>query len=626
MVHDVIRSTWRPRRPRTLPRLIAALVLVIAATAPSTGVAQAADPVVLKVGLVEEPNTSNVNQCCMSSLALRLTYNGLAAMPFGGGLEPEYAESWTTSEDGLTWTFKIRPDMQWSDGEPADATDAAFTFNYLIDSIGDPNEVGQGYNTTFWWKDADGKSNIESATAPDPLTLIVKTRTPLGIFLYNNFFVLPEHIWKDVSYEEAMTTFQAEPPIVGSGPFILTEWVHGQSQRLVRNEHYWGGRPAIDEILVVYYQTQDAVVSALKAGEIDLAWGLPAAQLDTLAADASLETISAATTWYTYLALNTRGTAGGSSTDAGADPAFRDAISHAIDRQAIVDRVYNGNAQVGVGLVAPLDATYYTGMPDLIRPFDIELAKQKLDAAGYALGSDGARLDKAGKPLNLKLVVWPDADTVTAGQFVAEWLGQLGIEVTPVSLEIGAYFDIVYGNHEFDLDLGFRSPPGTPVVFVNVEAGSPDGWYPQEYADLYQKFAQETDPDAATAIGQELDRMFYEGAGTVVLAYRQDVQAHATGTFEGWTRTPAEIGPFLQTNAFSSIAPFFTGLTLASAASPEPSAGEATGPIASGSPQASPGPDAPASSSDSTSLIVGAIVLVAVVGGGALWLRGRRNK
>jgi peptide/nickel transport system substrate-binding protein len=614
----------RLARSRRLARVFAAFLLVAASTLTSGSGARAADPVVLRLGTTFEQNTSNVNQCCMDFLGLRVGYNGLAAMLFGGGLGPEYAESWTTSADGLTWTFKIRPNMKWSDGEPADATDAAFTFNYMIDSIGDENELGQGFNNTYWWKDADGKSAIESVTTPDPLTLVVKTTVPLGTFLYNNYFVLPEHVWKDIPYAEAMTTFQTEPPIVGTGPFILTEWKHGQYVRLVRNEYYWGDRPEVDEILIITYKSLDAVVAALQAGEIDLANGIDANRYDTLAADPNLEVIAARTPWYTYLGFNTLGTAGGASNDAGADPAFREAINYAMDTATIVDKVYNGRAEPGVGVVAPIDTTFYTGLPDVIRPFDIDVAKQKLDAAGYPAGPDGKRLDKSGKPLELKLISGTRPDALATTQFVVGWLAALGIAVTPLALDDAAYNEVLWTTRAWDLDVGWHSTPGGPPSFsIHTPPDCTNCWAPDEYLDLYDQFIRATDPQTSVDLGHQLDQMGYEAAAEVVLAYFNDIQAHRVDTFTGWTHTPADGGPYFILDAFSSIHPFFTGLTLASSASPEPSSGGPTGPVDSGAPQASPGPDGTSGSGGSTTVLVAAAVLVVIIGGGLIWRRRR---
>ncbi len=136
---------------------------------------------------------------------------------------------------------------------------------------------------------------------------------------------------------------------------------------------------------------------------------------------------------YTELGFNTYGTGtgktikdGGASTKALQDADFRDALGYAIDKQTLVDKVLGGYGEPGTTEVPPFQTRWHVE-PDHPRTFDIELAKQKLDAAGYVLNADGKRLDKQGKPINLSLV-FPDSDAnyPQAAQFIQAWFAGAG--------------------------------------------------------------------------------------------------------------------------------------------------------------------------------------------------------
>ncbi|TIN04231.1 MAG: ABC transporter, partial [Mesorhizobium sp.] len=110
-------------------------------------------------------------------------------------------KEWSVGEDNLTWTFKIWPDLKWSDGKPATAQDAAFTYNYLRDSMGKPDELNVGWNNT------SGLEHVKSITAVDDGTLQIVTKVPTRWPIDNTTMIVPEHIWKDISYADARGTF-----------------------------------------------------------------------------------------------------------------------------------------------------------------------------------------------------------------------------------------------------------------------------------------------------------------------------------------------------------------------------------------------------------------------------------
>ncbi len=160
---------------------------------------------------------------------------------------PGYAESWTQSTDGLTWTFKIRDGMKWSDGQPATAADAAWTLQYYLDAQKKEVSLGYGYLDPYVTNAA-----ITAVKATDPTTLTVTTSRKNDRILQMYLPILPEHVWKDVTVDK-VGDFVNKPPVVGTGPYQVVDWKNGQSARLVRNKSYWGPQGAADEIVFQFF-------------------------------------------------------------------------------------------------------------------------------------------------------------------------------------------------------------------------------------------------------------------------------------------------------------------------------------------------------------------------------------
>src|SRR4249919_1741475 len=147
------------------------------------------------------------------------------------------------------------------------------------------------------------------------------------------------------------------------------------------------------------------MVQAFKSGEIDYVRTISADQFAVLTGQSHIVTVAGKSNGWTELGFNTYGTGtgktikgGGPSTKALLDPAFRDALGYAVDHQALVDRVLGGYGDVGTTMVPPILTDWHVE-PDHPRTFNIDMAKQKLDAAGYPLDANGKRLDKQGKPI-----------------------------------------------------------------------------------------------------------------------------------------------------------------------------------------------------------------------------------
>ena len=324
--------------------------------------------------------------------------------------------------------------MKWSDGQPATAEDAAWTLQYYLDAQKAEVSLGYGYLDPYVTNAA-----ITAVKATDPTTLTVTTSRKNDRILQMYLPILPKHVWKDVKIDK-VGDFVNKPPVVGTGPYQVVEWKNGQSARLVRNKSYWGPQGAADEIVFQFFpDATNAMVDAFKNGELDYIRNPTGLQFDQLKTLPGVVAINAAGNGFTQINFNCYDKDipdGGASTKAFRDPAFRAALGYAIDRKALITRVLNSYGVDGTTQVPAWQRAWHVE-PNDVRQFDLTVAAQKLEEAGYPL-KDGVRYDKEGKPLNLSLM-FPDSDASypKVAQFITDWFGQIGIKVTSRSTDSG---------------------------------------------------------------------------------------------------------------------------------------------------------------------------------------------
>ena len=626
-------------------RPVAASLLAASLLLPAAGPVAAADPVVLRAGTTQDLDASNPYQTALvvGYEAFQLTYNLLT--DFGPNLEPApgYAESWTRDADGVT--FKIRPGMKWSDGQPATAADACFSWQLGLDAIANDTNVGLGYLDP-----ALTDAGVTKVECLDDTTMKVSTTDTSDRIFQIYMPIIPKHVWGTFDYK-TIADEKFDAPLVGTGPYTLAEWKTGEYARFVRNPNYWGTQAYQDEVVIQFFKGADTMVQALKAGEIDYARDPNPDQLKQLASQPGITTGAGTSNGWTQLAFNSYGTGtgktiegGGPSTKALLDPAFRDALGYAVDRQTLLDRVWGGFGEVGTTIVPPV-LTQWHVQPDKLRTFDIALAKQKLDAAGYVLDGSGNRLDKEGKPITLRLYM-PDSDEnyPKIAQFVADWYGQLGVKVVTQVYDSATLTDLLLppeaggeGNKAaYDIELWGWSGNPDPNALLQIfrcdaiGSSSDSNWCDPEFDKMYDAQTAAKTADERKAILATMQNLVYDQAVYDVLAYDASLYAYRTDRFAGWTNQPANGTPLF---TYSTLG--YTVLTSAAAAatpSPEPSAAAPSAGASAGAsaaataaPSATPAPSGTSSGGDSSStLIIAGLVVVVVVVGGLLIARRRK--
>jgi peptide/nickel transport system substrate-binding protein len=409
---------------------------------------------------------------------------------------PGIAESWDVSPDKKTVTFKLIEGAKWSDGEPITSKDV----KYSLDKLGTDSLIFSGYT-----------SNVTSIETPDEHTVVVKTKQPDarmigGLFIY----MIPEHVYGKVPLKELKKDFQPPLPMVGSGPYVVTEFEHGRILRMERNPNFRGEKPAFDEIQFIKYGSADAVERALRLGEIDAIPEAQAPSLEKLGQAENVKTDRAPSPSFTQLTFNLCSEE--NCPDAKFNPAVQDrtvrqAIAYAIDRERVNTIATRGTSFPGHGILPQYYKSWYEQPADDY-PFDPDKANQMLDDAGWTRDGDGTRA-KGGVELSFDLFVRSESpENIQAAKLVAEQAREIGVEfkVQVVSVdkltEITTRFVGDKPAPDFDTFIwGWGGDPYDPsallqLITTDQIGGSSDAFYSNpEYDRLFDEQAGEFDHD-----------------------------------------------------------------------------------------------------------------------------------
>lgn len=574
------RGTRSPRpRRRAWPAVLAALaVSLLPATGGWSGNAAAAEPdrVTFTVGITQDIDSLNPFTGIVASAYEIYQLNYETLTDYGQAdfaAQPSLAESWEVSEDGLTWTYNIRSGVTWSDGEPLTARDVAYSFNRVMKGKYEQTNYGSYV------------SQLTSVEATDDQTVVMKVGSPSPTMLHLGVYVLPEHVWKDIDAKE-VTDYTNEPGpegIVGSGPFVVKEHKKGQFIRLERNERYRGEKPKIDDLVFRVFSNEDSLAQALRRGEIDFADNLGANVYESLDGAEGVTTFPAAFSGFDEIAFNVGaaledGTPIGDGHPALEDQRVRVAIAHAIDTEALVERVLGGHGTPGTTVIPPIYEDLHYDPGSATYPFDPQEAGRLLDEAGYVKGADGVRTMPAGGPdagrkLSFRLLGRSGAqNSQRTVQFVEGWLEDVGIEVKTKIVSEDALVEIV-GEGRFDMfEWGWvvepdpdyqlstftcanRSYKDGGSVFANLS----DSFFCDEgYDALYAQQKQQIDPAERAATVQEMQKILYEQAPYVVTFYYDKLEAYRSDRFTGFKPQPEPDGSLLfqyGTYSYRSVRP-----------------------------------------------------------------------
>jgi peptide/nickel transport system substrate-binding protein len=503
------------------------------------------------VGYTQPPTTLNpfkgilTSEYEINSLQYPLLFNfdKDTLVAAGGGLAEELPtpENGGVSDDGMTYTIKIRSGLTWSDGEPITANDVAWTYNTILD---------KGF-TNF----SNYLPFTDSIEATDDTTLVWKTKKPTSApFVPPWIYIVPEHVWSKYETREEINKADVNVDPVVAGPFQVTEF---QNKESVTMENVPGpsylGEPTLDRVIFQFFTNDETMVQSLQQGTIDFAESVPAGLFDTLQNDPSITRNVGAAFSYSQLSFNQcfvqKACSAPSSTSTGPaymkDPVLRKAVAMAIDKQQLVDRILRGYGEPGTTMVVP-SAAYWHWQPDQTIPFDIDGANQMLDDAGYTdTDGDGIRNDPAsGDNLQWRFDVPTDnGDRVKATKLIAGWLGQIGIDTSPTPVTVSKITDIWYAN-DYDIYAWGWGPDPDPDFILSTYTTdqclvwSDTCWSNPEYDKLYQEQRTAATKEERQADIQQMQQIFYEDVPQIVLWYDNDLQAYRSDRWTGFVPSP----------------------------------------------------------------------------------------
>ncbi|WP_393061257.1 ABC transporter substrate-binding protein [Streptomyces sp. LN549] len=616
MVERVPPSSAQPRSRRRVLLASGAAALALAAGSIVPGVplgaapqqAQAADSgnKTLTVAVAQSVDSLSpfLAQKLLSTSVSRLMYDFLTNYdPKDNHAVPGLATKWEPSADKLTWTYTIRSNSKWSDGQQATAEDAAWTFNKIM-----TDEGAAQANGSF-------VTNFKKVTAPSPTKLVIELKEPQATMAALDVPIVPKHVWekvKDFSKFNNDTDF----PIVGNGPFVLSDYKVDQYVKLKANKDFWRGTPKFDELVFKTYKDQDAAVAALRKGEVSFVAGSPAltpAQAASLKGDANIKVNEGPGRRFFALATNPGaqtkdGTKFGNGNKALLDQKVRQALFLSIDRKTIIDKVFQGHAVEGQGYIPPRFSAYnWQPSASQSLAYDPAKAGKLLDQAGYEL-KGGKRVGKDGKALDLRILCHAtDPNDKAIGKYLKEWWGKIGVGLKVDCLDdvsvpwyAGEYdlaFDGWSVNPDPDFVLGIHTCAALPAK-AKASAATDNFICDKTYDGLYKKQLAEYDPAKRADLVGQMQSWLYDSGYMSVIAYPNAVEAYRTDQIKSITTMPEAAGNIYGQDGYWS---WWSAV-----------------PAASGDSDSDSG-------SSSTGIVIGIVVAVVVLAGGGFLLSRRRR-
>lgn len=383
-------------------------------------------------GSLYEPATLNPLSSDMVSAheVSSLIFSSLVYMDDQGAWQPDLAtvvptlQNGGVSSDGKVVTYRLRNNVQWHDGKPFSASDVIFTWQLIMNPRN--NIISR-----------DGYDKISSIEAPDKNTLIIRFREHYPPFLALFSRILPKHLLEGADF--AKTPFNRAP--VGTGPFQFVEWRMAEEISLRANPNYHLGKPTIDSISYKIIPDINIMLTQIKAGVVDIVGSLDPSLIEQARAIDAFNVITNPTMIWEHLDMNLDNVKL-------KDPKVRQAISLAIDRQAIIAEAYRGAAAAAVSDQWPIS---WAARPDKsAAQRNLESAKELLAQAGWQKGGDGI-LAKDGVRLSLTMTTTSNnKPREIAARLLTQQLREAGIELLPRFVDIPAMFTDILPSRRFE--------------------------------------------------------------------------------------------------------------------------------------------------------------------------------
>lgn len=515
---------------------------------PAGQVQASAAPVVLRVGWLGFPDTLNPAYAFLteSYTMFDLVYSTLTTQSPDGDYVGLLAESWAVSEDGLEWTFTLRPNIKWHNGEALTAEQVAWNINEFIQ------------NSDGWVTNSGYVIGFIEARALDDRTLQIELEYPISnmefrvAFLY---IVYPKDFEVFTTPEDLQNFTNFSP--IGTGPFKINTF--NKDQRVIildANPEYFEGRAKIDQIIYQTFDNSDALVQSLRVGDIEMTTEVPDSAFAAVKGFENVKAISRASLSLTELIINSAPEShepAPNRNPALADPQVRLAIATAINKQDLVDVVLQGNGAPGLNIIPPTMGGgfwYNTDIKDV--EFNLEAANRILEQAGYLKGADGVRA-KGDTRLEMRLQFPSDSAAYPrVADMIAQWLSGIGIKATPQAVDPDSLTLAVNPNADYDLVIWGWGPDPDPDFILSVmtsgqyiEGGWNDSGYSNpEYDHLYLDQQKAMEPEKRREIIWKMQEILFRDKPYIILYYGNALEAYRSDKFTNFLDSPLGIDSF----------------------------------------------------------------------------------
>jgi len=349
---------------------------------------------------------------------------------------PNLATKWDISPDGKTYTFTLKPNVKWHDGQPFTADDVKFSF----DAYMNPDTGTQRAGTL--------NQRVASVDVKDPMTVVFTLKAVVAPFLTTNINgnqIVAKHVFGTVPPKELRTNVASTTNPIGTGPFKMKSYKQGDNVTLSGNPDYHKGATALDTYIYKVVKDSNVLLQQLKTGETD--FGLITSDtFDEAKKQPNLNALNWDSFSFTYFGYNL-------DRPLFQDVKVRQALFYAVDRAGIVKQLFNGLSTVAVGTMPPISWAFAPEKITIKYEYDPKKAAQMLDDAGWKMGSDGIRA-KGGQKLSFSM--WTNSGNKVREnylQVLQEGWKNIGVDMKPQTEEFSVYLDRINKNFDFDMFL-----------------------------------------------------------------------------------------------------------------------------------------------------------------------------
>ncbi len=514
------------------------LLTVFALAISACGAFGPSQPVTMRVGWAGSPDTLNPGAAVLSEAytIFGLVFDTMYQLQLDGSFKLSLAESFTVSDDGLVYTYKIRDGVKFHDGEDLTAEDVAYSILLYQNTEGYP-WMG---DYTYYFENVEATENNEVVIT---LSEVIPNIDYQLVYLY----VLPKHIWEN---EDAIEFENFA--MIGSGPFKMVEYKPNEFVHLAKNADYFGEVPKIDEVIFQTFESTDALVQAIKTGQVDMITEFPNTAVATLQEDPNVEVVTGApfapevtdVIFNQVLPENCPPDDGlCTGHPALLDRNVRLALAHATDKKKIIDVALVGFGTPGTTLIPDgLGLWYNSSIQDYA--YDVALAEQILDDAGYVdANGDGVRdMPDGSQPLIFRLN-WPSdsIDSPRMAELLSEMWGEVGVQLEAQALDADTLTAVCCPAFDFDVILwGWGSDPDPNLLLSvmttdEIPTGSSEtGYSNPTFDELYYQQASELDLNTRKELVWQMQQIVFDDVVYIIPYYAQAVQAFRKDRFTGW--------------------------------------------------------------------------------------------